>query len=311
MTQEQKARAYDEALNQAKFYHGNCPSEPERKKLEKMFPVLCESEDERIRKRLIEYFEGFRMGNAEVKWEGLTVQEVLAWLEKQKENTWSEEDDAKVKVMCEEGDLKPSERAWLKDLKNRVWKEQKPAEWSAKGRRGRIGSTPEHIRKKAENFLSKMEPPYDADDICSAYETGAMENANSSWSEEDEKMLRTIISDGSRGVELDSKQISWLKSLRPQSKQMISEDTEVLMTKLINLLKSYRIGEETATTLANRIADTYGTQRYMDGLCDSGKLHWKPSEEQMKALEDAFRKDGSDEYRKTINSLYQDLKKLM
>ena len=38
------------------------------------------------------------------------------------------------------------------------------------------------------------------------------------WSEEDEKMLRTIISDGSRGVELDSKQISFLKSLRPSWK---------------------------------------------------------------------------------------------
>ena len=38
--------------------------------------------------------------------------------------------------------------------------------------------------------------------------------------------------------------------------------------------------------------------------------YWRPNEEQMKALEDAFRKDGSDKYRKTINSLYQDLKKL-
>ena len=34
-------------------------------------------------------------------------------------------------------------------------------------------------------------------------------------------MLRTIISDGSRGVELDSKQISWLKSLRPVSKESL------------------------------------------------------------------------------------------
>ena len=47
MTVEEKAKAYDEALKQAKFYHGNCPSEPERKKLEKMFPVLHESEDEK------------------------------------------------------------------------------------------------------------------------------------------------------------------------------------------------------------------------------------------------------------------------
>ena len=39
--------------------------------------------------------------------------------------------------------------------------------------------------------------------------------------------------------------------------------------------------------------------------------HWKPSGEQMEALEKAFRKEGTDEYRHTINSLYQDLKKLM
>lgn len=39
--------------------------------------------------------------------------------------------------------------------------------------------------------------------------------------------------------------------------------------------------------------------------------HWKPSEEQMKALEDAFRKDGGNEYRKIINSLYNDLQKLL
>lgn len=38
---------------------------------------------------------------------------------------------------------------------------------------------------------------------------------------------------------------------------------------------------------------------------------WKPSEEQMEALKDAFRKDGCNEYRKVINSLYCDLQKLL
>ena len=64
--------------------------------LQALAPELAESEDERIRKRLIEYFEGFRIGNARVKWEGLTVQDVLDWLEKQKEQKpaeWSEEDE--------------------------------------------------------------------------------------------------------------------------------------------------------------------------------------------------------------------------
>lgn len=50
--------------------------------------------------------------------------------------------------------------------------------------------------------------------------------------------------------------------------QKPTPDTDILHTKLVNLLKKYRIGKETAITIADRIADTYGTQRYMDGLCD-------------------------------------------
>lgn len=34
------------------------------------------------------------------------------------------------------------------------------------------------------------------------------------WSEEDEEILRTIISDGLRGAEFDMLQINWLKSLK-------------------------------------------------------------------------------------------------
>ena len=45
-------KKYNEALSQARFYYGNCPTEPEKKKLEKLFPELRESEDERIRKRI-------------------------------------------------------------------------------------------------------------------------------------------------------------------------------------------------------------------------------------------------------------------
>lgn len=93
MNTEQKAQAYDKALEIARQYY---EKDSMNAFLDTIFPELAESEDERIRKRLIEYFEGFRMGNAEVKWEGLNVQEVLVWLEKQKEQKpveWSEEDE--------------------------------------------------------------------------------------------------------------------------------------------------------------------------------------------------------------------------
>ena len=83
MTIEEKAKAYDEALKQAKFYHGNCPSEPEKKKLEKMFPVLCESRDEQIRKFLVGEFERRKDGWAHPD---ISIEDILAWLDRHKED---------------------------------------------------------------------------------------------------------------------------------------------------------------------------------------------------------------------------------
>lgn len=44
-----------------------------------------------------------------------------------------------------------------------------------KGRRGRQGGIPPGITKRGEDFQKGMEPPYDADDIVSSYETGFMD----------------------------------------------------------------------------------------------------------------------------------------
>ena len=46
------------------------------------------------------------------------------------------------------------------------------------GRRGRLGGVPTDITERAEAFQKKMEPPYDKDDIISAYEMGAMDERN-------------------------------------------------------------------------------------------------------------------------------------
>lgn len=46
------------------------------------------------------------------------------------------------------------------------------------------------------------------------------------------------------------------------------EDTDVLRAKLINFLTRNNIQEDKAKYLADRISDTYGAQRYLDGLCD-------------------------------------------
>ena len=79
----------EEAINEIKswdFLEGK-----EIEAIHTLIPELRESEDERILVRLIEYFQGFLKGYEDcykdgscVKWEGLDVKSILAFLEKQK-----------------------------------------------------------------------------------------------------------------------------------------------------------------------------------------------------------------------------------
>ncbi len=55
---------------------------------------------------------------------------------------------------------------------------QQPYDVNACGRRGRQGGIPADISRKAEEYQTGINPPYDADDIISAYETGANEERN-------------------------------------------------------------------------------------------------------------------------------------
>lgn len=82
MTQEQKEKAYDEALKYARYLiNERCKEGTDgsfhRADLQKMFPELKESEDEKVRKSLIDLVinYGDRYGNK---------QNMLAWIEKQK-----------------------------------------------------------------------------------------------------------------------------------------------------------------------------------------------------------------------------------
>lgn len=136
MTTEQKAKAYDEALKRAEAAIDIAADKDLVKGVAiTIFPELKESDDERIKKAILSALRGGIDTEKYLEKHGTNYGEVETWLEKQKEpdRIWTEEDDAKVKVMCKEGDLKPSEIAWLKELKNRiVKKEQEPVEWSEK-----------------------------------------------------------------------------------------------------------------------------------------------------------------------------------
>lgn len=92
-----------------------------------IFPELRESEDEMIRKWLVDYFGSVK--EVVLIHRDITCEQILEWLEKQKPEypltpdecikpaEWSEEDEKIMQTMIKEGDLKPSEIAWLKSLR--------------------------------------------------------------------------------------------------------------------------------------------------------------------------------------------------
>ena len=183
---------------------------------EHYFPELKENEDERTRKELIELISCMHDADPRKKrW--------IAYLEKQKEpdGTWTEEDDAKVKVMCEEGELTPSERAWLKKLKNRiVKKEQKES--------GIKWLKSDNLKNPDKPYIDKAGMFYTTDGrMCYASEIEKQkEQKPVEWSEEDINIINVlecivgnhcpdeIFKIGNKQGVSAYKICSWLKSLR-------------------------------------------------------------------------------------------------
>lgn len=91
-TIEEKAKAYDEAIKRGLDYIRHTPATEmvtRQDIFEAIFPELKESEDEKIRKELIENFKWFCGDYPETtKWgkdDNLLVKDIIAWLEKQGE----------------------------------------------------------------------------------------------------------------------------------------------------------------------------------------------------------------------------------
>jgi len=81
MTQEEKAKAYDEAIKVANKYKDTHIMFSQIK--DEIFPELAESEDGKIRKWLIDTIK--QVPNDSIEWETIDKSSVLAWLEKQGE----------------------------------------------------------------------------------------------------------------------------------------------------------------------------------------------------------------------------------
>lgn len=125
-------KKYNEALERARALRREAIEkdyvEDYVKDYETIFPELRESEDERIRKTLAEYFA------PEVQLDfvrGVPIQKIRDWLEKQKPVIWSEEDEKMLARIIERGQsqiymyetgLLPEHIAWLKSLRPDIYK---------------------------------------------------------------------------------------------------------------------------------------------------------------------------------------------
>lgn len=129
MTQEEKAKRYDEALERARIWKDKSGMPKDKQGiLDNIFPELAENEDERIRREITSILRNaYWTSNRD------RFNELVAWLEKQGEQkpAWSEGDEVKINriVACLENldvadnDILLKDVDWLKSLKERyTWK---------------------------------------------------------------------------------------------------------------------------------------------------------------------------------------------
>lgn len=242
MKTEEKAKAYDEALEQAQKELAVCGSIncDAARQIFRLFPQLCESEDERIRKALIKEFKEKVQKSFEWK-DGIPNNAVLAWLEKQKDHF---RDDTK---MVEQ--------------------------------------------KSAENGVDiiKTSALLAADRLASAEMTGRLKERSEILENPEEYGLQ--------------KPAEW------------SEEDE----NIINNICDYLLGELRFSDVAKEKAIVFlhslrPPKGWKEGWCEDCKVrynHWKPSEEQIEALNYAIAEWDGGKKLEGLYALRTDLKKLM
>ena len=295
-------KKYNEALERLQALHRDYDNISNlvdvKRELESIFPELRESEDERIRKWLLECVENLSDGN----FIEVSKQDVLFYLEKQKEQKPDIEicpHSIKSKSYKENGyptDDKAFEEwidGWFKEHKEKAYPQitmdEKEFKNFCRGIRNMYQRKPAwsevELLFRGEKVTVKR--PFYRDDKGRGYSTAELDEGvawsalrawcekkgislydlypKAEWSEEDEKMLTGIIARGSSQVP-------------PYDPALREEQIEWLMNRLKSLRPS-----------------------------------WKPGEEQMEVLlnaEGLVRANNYNENAKILASLYEDLKRL-
>lgn len=290
MTTEEKARAYDEALNKIKplYEQAKRDGNPIWSTYEYLFPQLAESEDEKARKWIYDFIRNCPNETFEF-YGGVGKKAVLAYLEKQKEPHYTKR-NALFDKCVENCDPEIMQRV-SDEVDEMLQKEQKPAGWSEEDElmmKAVIGILDESDHPKLCHWLKSLKP-----------------QPKQEWSEEDEEIFNNIIEKAKGGHWIEVNEITWLithfKSLRPQPKAELTLLDKNIIEAAVAFVEqnnhfNYWGGIEKCTVIK---------------ALHSLKPSWKPSEEQMNALKNSAYGSYQNGDGPALRELYEQLKKLM
>ena len=292
-------KKYRKALERAKRLHSEPTGGTERIVCEQIFPELRWSEDERIRQAIIKGLSSC----GKKYWGGFEVKAAIAWLEKRGEQKQEEQPrynigDILCDLSCNEYDKDAQLNYEIIDIRNGMYicdngsipisqqseyrlvakkAEQKPVDDASNDE----DSVSNELREAsfifaATQMVHKASPEERELELISSFEEGAKWQSaqNPTWSEEDEYMTEKLL--------------GWLSTLI----NYISEDAMV----------SLDLRRE-------RIQQVEQIRTWLTSLKD--RHTWKPSDEQMDALEYHLKhtNENSRLYKET-KKLYDQLKKL-
>lgn len=330
-------KKYNEALERAKLFQEKYGGDYAGY----IFPELAESEDERMRKHIIDIVKD----NAKSK--SIPCDAEIAYLEKLKELPFVKDvipgypglyfyDGERMHFQGnpamkeKQKEQKPYEpKNWPAD-KDNLTQEQKPAEWSEEDEKRvkQLIYDTEHIRAEYEKRKKELGESFndelikDCDEQITWLKSLNLKKRNedvaklysNEWSEEDEKTINNaccwiaeyagyLMDKNYSKASMLMSLTGKLKSLRPQLKKEWSEKDETCLEDALWCVMKTRhfVAKDACDLDACRCAE-----KWLKSLRPS----WKPSEEQMEALKEALKTyKGFEEY-DAMKSLYEQLKQL-
>ena len=267
---------------------------------EKYFPELKDSEDETIRKVLIQYFSTFRLGT----FAGLEPKKIIAWLEKQGTPAkLSEEEQNRFakgiltscamsfidyldahkyegKMCVSNGECEDIENAFH----NAMWDKLHRYYGKYIEKQGEKNPYKEDFGDLLMDVKFGIVPSQKQDEQILANSAKTCKDEQKSWSEVDNFMynkIKNLLTDISLAPESINSLFDWLKDLKdriqPQPKQEWSEEDE----KYVKDLADYFTGGLSLKHAEEDIADWFKSLK--------DRYAWKPSEEMLEALDIAIR----------------------